>query len=151
MAKSLSALLATGLAAGALGCAPKLYFDQTFRYREELKVTEKGYASLSSAETFDLGPIRKLEAKFDRVQITKLHGSFFLVADGFKNLWRLWADGTDAAAYKKVDLGLTRPLESPTLEVAEKCVVLGFTSGGVAEKRWITAGGKVDKKGCPDV
>jgi hypothetical protein len=143
-------LLAIGLAAGALGCAPKLYFNQTFHYREELKVTEKGYASLASEETFDLGPIRKLETKFDRVQVIKLHGSFFLVGEGFKNVWRLWSDGTDAAAYKKVDLGLTSTMGAPTLEVVEKCVVVSFTSKGSAEKRFVTAGGKVDKNRCPD-
>jgi hypothetical protein len=151
MTRLTTALLALGLCAGALGCAPKLYFDQTFHMKEELKVTDKGYASLASEETFDLGPVIKAEKRLDRVLVIKLHGTFFLIGDGFRNLWKLTPASSDQASYEPVKFdGISSMLNSPSLEVVEKCVVVSFSTKTGAEKRFVTSGGKVGKDKCPD-
>jgi hypothetical protein len=143
------------LAAAALAlaaCAPTLRFNQTWLTQSEAKISDKGFASLSiTGETFDLGPIRQLEGKVDKVIVMKVHGTYFLVGDGFKSVYRLWQGGDDEAHYKAVEFdGAPRSYSSPQLEAAGKCAVITWTKGSGSEKRFITTGGDVDTKGCPD-
>lgn len=136
------------------GCAPTLHANQSFLTAEDLKLSEKGFASFkSTGETMDLGPIRLLEGKVDRVVVHKVHGTLFLVGEGFHSLYRLWPGGDDELHYKPVNLKLD-PLptfSSPALEAAGKCVLFSWKSAaGATEKRYVTAGGDFDSKGCPD-
>jgi hypothetical protein len=146
-------LLAAALAAGAAGCAPSLRFNQTYLTQVEMKVSDKGFASLSTTgESFDLGPIRTLEGKADKVVLIKVHGTYFIAGEGFKSLWRLWQGGDDLAHYKPIEIeGAPRSgFGSPFLEVSGKCAVFSWTKGSGTEKRFVTTGGDVDTKGCPD-
>ena len=146
-------LLAACVAFGAAGCAPTLRFNQTYLTQVELKVSDKGFAALSTTgEIFDLGPIKKAEGKADKVILIKVHGTYFIAGEGFRNLWRLWQGGDDEAHYKPVDIeGAPRTgFGSPLLETAGKCAVFTWTKGSGTEKRFITTGGDVDTKGCPD-
>ena len=145
-------LLALGLALGAAGCAPTLRFNQSFLTAEELKLSDKGFASLkSTGETFDLAPIRKEEGKVDKVILLKVHGTYFIAGEGFRHLWRLWPGGDDEAHYKPVDIeGAPSAFNAPTLEPAGKCAIFSWTKGSGTEKRFVSTGGDVDPKGCPD-
>ena len=148
------ALLALGLALGAAACAPTLRFNQSYLTAEELKLSDKGFASIkSTGETFDLGPIRRAEGKADKIVLLKVHGTYFVAGEGFRHLYRIWPGGDDEAHYKPVDLeGVPAAgFGSPTLEPAAKCVLFTWTKGSGTEKRYVTTGGDVDAKGCPDV
>ena len=91
MSKLPPALLALGLALGANACAPTLRFNQSFLTAEELKLSDKGFASLkSTGETFDLGPIRKAEGRADKVVLLKVHGTYFVAGEGFRFLRNPW-------------------------------------------------------------
>lgn len=152
----LLAALAAGLAlVGAAGCAPTLHFNQSFLVAEELKLSSKGYASLkSTGESFDLQPIQQQEGKVERVVLLKVHGSYLVVGEGFKHLWRLWAGGRDEAKFKPVDLGELQPatggLGSPSLEPAGKCALFKWSKGATTAQVFVTADGDVDAKRCPD-
>ena len=150
----LRACLAASLALPAIGCAPTLRFNQTWLTQAETKISDKGYASLSTTgETFDLGPIKKAEGKAERVIVLKVHGTYFVAGEGFRSLWRLWSGGDDEAHYKAVEIeGAPRTgFSAPLLEVAGKCAAFTWTKGSGTEKRFVTTGGDVDTKGCPDV
>ena len=148
---ALAACLCLGL--GAAGCAPTLRFNQTYLTQVELKVSDKGFAALSTTgEIFDLSAIRKAEGKADKVLLIKVHGTYFIAGDGFRNLWRLWQGGDDEAHYKPVEIeGAPRTgFGSPLLETSGRCAVFSWTKGSGSEKRFVTTGGDVDTKGCPD-
>jgi len=153
MPKATLALFAVCLALGAAGCAPTLRFNQSYLVAEDMKVTDKGYAALkSTGETFDLTPIRTAEGRADHVTILKVHGTYFVTGEGFKNLWRLWPGGDDEVHYKPVDDvgGKSGVFSGVTLEPAEKCAHFTFTKGAMPSSVYVTTGGDVDTKRCPD-
>jgi hypothetical protein len=146
-------LLALGLALGAAGCAPTLRFNQSFLTAEEIRVSDRGFASLkSTGETFDFTPLRTLEGKVDRVILLKVHGTWFVTGEGFRHVYRLWPGGDDEAHYKPIEIEKSPVggFSAPALEPAGKCALFSWTTGGGTEKRWLTAGGDVESKGCPD-
>jgi len=155
MPKATLLLLASCLALGAAGCAPTLRFNQSFLVAEDMKITDKGYASLqSTGESFDLSPIRQVEGKSsaDHVIIFKVHGSYFITGEGFKNLWRLWPSGTDEIHYKPVD-DLVAPKGGFTgvaLAPDGKCALFTFNKSGVPTQVHVSSGGDIDAKRCPD-
>jgi hypothetical protein len=151
--RHLGAGLTAALALALAGCAPTLRFNQTFLTPVELKVSDKGYASLSTTgETFDLSPIKKAEGNAGKALLIKVHGTYFVTGEGFHNLWRLWQGGDDEAHYKPVEIeGAPRTgFSSPQLEVSGKCLLFSWSKGASAEKRFVTTSGDVDTKGCPD-
>lgn len=145
-----------GVAAAALsGCAPTLFFNQSFLASEELKLTKDGYASLkSTGETFDLTPIKSQEAKADRILVIKIHGSYLVAGEGFKKVWRLWGGGgKDKAKYEAVEkLSPAAPagFAGVSLEASGNCALFKQTKGAQAAQTFITADGDVDEKKCPD-
>jgi hypothetical protein len=138
--------LALLLAVFALGCAPKLRFNQSFLVSEELKVARGGFVSLkSTGESFDLGPITRLEPKAERVVVIKLHGSYLLTGDGFHHLYRLWPRGTDEAAYEPVELEPGPDgFVSPTLEISGDCALVRWEQ----RQAFVNAEGDVDANKC---
>ena len=153
MPKATLSLLATCLALGAAGCAPTLRFNQSFLVVEDLKISDKGFASLkSTGESFDLSPIRAAEGRADRVIVLKVHGTFLLTGEGFKNLWRLWPAGSDQIHYAAIDDAKAPKggYSGVSLEPAGKCALFTFTKNGAPTTLYVTAGGDVDSKRCPD-
>jgi hypothetical protein len=153
MPKATLALLATCLALGAAGCAPTLRFNQSFLVAEDMKISDKGYGSLkSTGESFDLSPIRKAEGRADRVIVLKVHGTFLITGEGFKKLWRLWPAGEDEIHYEAID-DVKAPASGFTgvaLEPAGKCALFTFSKNGAPTQVFVTAGGDIDAKRCPD-
>ncbi len=153
MHKATIALFVTCLALGAAGCAPTLRFNQSFLVADDMKISDKGYASLkSTGESFDLSPIRAAEGRVDHVVVFKVHGSYLLVGEGFKHLWRLWPGGQDEVHYQAVD-DITAPgsgFSGVALEPAGKCVRFTFTKGASQSQWFVTSGGDHDAKACPD-
>lgn len=134
----------------ALGCAPKLYFNHSFLVPEELKVTRSGYVSLkSTGESFDFAPIKAQEPRAgERLLLVKVHGTYLVVGDGFRHVWRMWPAGADQAKYKPVgdlDAG-PEGFASPTLEVSGKCGLVRWEE----RQAFVTADGDVDEKKCPE-
>jgi len=153
MPKAPLALLATCLALGAAGCAPTLRFNQSFLVADDMKISEKGYGSLrSTGESFDLSAIRAAEGRADRVTVLKVHGTYFLVGEGFKNLWRLWPGGTDEVHYKAVGdvKAPSNGFSGVALEPAGKCARFTFNKSGSPVQWFVTASGDADAKACPD-
>jgi hypothetical protein len=133
----------------AAGCAPKLYFNQTFLVSEELKVTRTGYVSLkSTGEVFDLSPIRNQEpGAGDRILLAKVHGTYLVVGDGFRRPWRLWPVGGDAAKFEPIDLDPgAGGFQAPTLEMSGDCALLRWQD----RQAFVNADGDVDEKRCPE-
>jgi len=143
-------------AAPGMGCAPTLFFNRSFLTAEELKLNKDGYASLkSTGETFDLGPIKALEAAAgDRVLVLEVHGTYLLVGDNFKRVWRLWHGGTDKAKFEALDKPLSGipggGFSSPTLEPSGKCALMKWKKGTQEGQAFINADGDVDEKKCPE-
>src|SRR5882672_6308432 len=94
------------IALAGMGCTPTLFMNRSFLVPEELKLSSTGYASLkSTGETFDLTPLKAQEPKLgERVQVLEVHGSYLLIGEGWKRVWRIWPAGKDEAKYKAVDL-----------------------------------------------
>ena len=143
-------------ALNAAACAPTLHFNQSFLAAEDMRVSDKGFASLqSTGESFDLTPILKAEGRAARVIVLKLHGSYLLTGEGFKNLWRLWPAGNDEIHFKPIDDAQAPKgsvFSGPALAPAAggKCAVFSFTRNGAPTQLFVTAGGDVDAKRCPD-
>jgi hypothetical protein len=148
------ALIATCIALGAAGCAPTLRFNQSFLVAEDMKISDKGYASLqSTGESFDLSPIRAAEGRVDKVIILKVHGSFIVTGEGFKNVWRLWPAGTDEIHYAAIDdakAAKGQAYSGVSLQPSGKCALFGFNKSGTPAQLYISAGGDIDSKRCPD-
>ena len=143
----ISMLIALAVAA----CAPTLIFNQSFLVPEELKLAPNGYASLkSTGESFDLGPIKQQETKTDRIQILKIHGTYVLVGDGFKKVWRLWPGGKDEMHYEplKLEPG-TQGFSQPALETSGNCALLKWQKGASPAQAYVNADGAVNDKNCP--
>jgi len=153
MHKATLSFLASCLALSAAGCAPTLRFNQSFLASEDLRISDKGYASLkSTGESFDLGPIRAAEGRVDRVVILKVHGTFLLTGEGFKHLWRLFPAGGDEIHYKTIDDAQAPKtgFSGVALDPSGKCALFTFTKNGAPTQLYVTAGGDVDSKRCPD-
>ena len=149
-------LLALVLAAlTGMGCTPTLFMTRSFLVPEELKPSSTGYASLkSTGETFDLTPIKAQEPKMgDRLQVLEVHGSYILVGEGWKRIWRVWPAGKDEAKYKAVKLEsgpAGSVFQSPVLEVSGKCALVKWQSRTGPAQAFINADGDVDAKKCGD-
>jgi hypothetical protein len=133
------------------GCAPTLFFNQSFLTAEELKLARNGYASLkSTGETFDLSPIKAQEPNAgDRVAILKMHGAYLAVGDGFTHAWRLWPGGKDEAHYKPVELNPgAKGFGSPSLEASGNCALIRWQRSGAPAQAFVTSGGDVNDKKC---
>ena len=151
---ALAALTALTALAGA-GCTPTLFMNRSFLVPEELKLSNTGYASLkSTGETFDLTPIKVQEAKAtERLLVLEVHGSYIIVGDGWKRVWRVWPAGKDEAKYKAVKLEsgpAGSVFQSPTLEASGKCALLKWQGKTGPAQAFITADGDVDAKKCGD-
>ena len=132
-------------------CAPALIANQSFLVPEELKLAPNGYASLkSTGETFDLGPIKTQEAKTDRVQVLKVHGTYLVVGDGFRKAWTLWPGGKDEMHYKplKLEPG-PQGFSQAALEASGNCALLKWQKGASPAQTFVNADGDVNDKNCP--
>ena len=154
MSRKLVAPLALCLLFGGMGCAQTLFFNQTFLVPEDLKLSPNGYASLkSTGESFDFTPIKAQEPKAaDRVTLLKVRGTYVVVGDGFRKVWKLWSGGKDKAKFEAIELGSgnTQGFRSPTLEVSGKCALLRWQKGAGTAQAFINSDGDVDEKKCGD-
>ena len=154
MSRTPKALFALVLCALGMGCAPTLFFNQTFLVPEDLKLSGNGYASLkSTGESFDFTPIKAQEPKAaDRITLVKIRGSYIVVGEGFRKVWRLWSGGKDKAKFEAVDLGAGGPqgFQGPTLEVSGKCALLKWQKDAGNAQAFINSDGDVDEKKCGD-
>lgn len=132
-------------------CAPALIANQSFLVPEELKLAPNGYASLkSTGETFDLSPVKTQEAKTDRIQILKVHGSYILVGDGFRHAWTLWPGGKDEMHYKPLGLEPgAKGFAGVALETSGNCALLKWQKGASPAQAYVNADGDVNEKNCP--
>jgi hypothetical protein len=154
MARTTLALFALATLSG-LACTPTLFMNRSFLTPEELKLGPTGYASLkSTGETFDLTPIKAQEPTMgDRVLVLEVHGSYLLVGEGWRKVWRVWPAGKDEAKYKAVDLGAGptgASFKSPSLELSGKCALVKWQQGAAQAQAFITGDGDVDAKKCGD-
>lgn len=154
MSRKLVAPLALSLLVSGMGCAPTLFFNQTFLVPEDLKLSNNGYASLkSTGESFDFTPIKAQEPKAgDHVTLVKVRGTYLVVGEGFRKVWKLWGGGKDKAKYEAVELGSGSPqgFRAPTLEVSGKCALLKWQKGAGTAQAFINSDGDVDEKKCGD-
>ena len=154
MSRTPSALFALVLCSLGMGCAPTLFFNQTFLVPEDLKLSNNGYASLkSTGESFDFAPIKAQEPKAgDRIQLMKIRGSSIVVGEGFRRVWRLWTGGKDKAKFEPVELGagINQGFLSPTLEVSGKCALLKWQKNARPAQAFINSDGDVNETKCGD-
>lgn len=145
----IATIFVLALAAGA--CAPTLNANLSFLVPEELRIAPNGYASLkSTGESFDLSPIKSQEARADRIEVIKVHGTYILVADGWKHVWTLWPGGKDEMHYKPLSLapgGVA--FGQPTLETSGNCALLKWQKGASPAQAYVNADGDVNDKNCP--
>src|SRR5260370_10469316 len=138
-------MLRIPIAALALAaCAPALISNQTFLVPEELKLAPNAYASLkSTGETFDLGAIKQEEAKTDRIDIIKIHGTYLLVGDGYRHSWQLWPGGKDEMHYKplKLEPG-AQGFSAATPEASGNCALLNWQKGPSPGQAYVNAAGE---------
>jgi hypothetical protein len=146
--------LALVLCALGMGCAPTLFFNQTFLVPEDLRLSSNGYASLkSTGESFDFSPIKAQEPKAaDRIILIKIRGSYFVVGEAFRRVWRLWGAGKDKAKFEPIGLGPgnSQGFVSATMEVSGKCALLKWQRGAANVQAFINSDGDVDEKKCSD-
>jgi hypothetical protein len=137
-----------------MGCTPTLFMNRSFLVPEDVKLSNTGYASLkSTGETFDLTPIKAQEpAMGERVLVLEAHGTYVLVGDGWKKVWRVWPSGKDEAKYKALGLlpGNPAGFKSPALEASGKCALLKWDKTTGQGQAFITADGDFNEQKCGD-
>ena len=144
------------LLALASACTPTLFMNRSFLVPEELRLSRGNYASLkSTGETFDLAPIKAQEPGMgDRVTVLEVRGTYLLVGDGFRKIWRIWPAGRDEAKFKAVDLTADKSqgatFKSPSLEASGRCGLLTWHKGASQGRAFITADGDVNEAKCPE-
>ena len=139
-----------------MGCTPTLFMNRSFLVPEEIRLSKTGYGSLkSTGETFDLTPIKAQEPGMgERVTVLEVHGTYLVVGEGFRRVWRIWPAGKDEAKYKAVDLsadkGQGSMFKAPALEASGKCGLLTWQKGASQGRAFITADGDVNEQKCPE-
>lgn len=139
-----------------MGCTPTLFMNRSHLVPEELRLNKTGYASLkSTGETFDLTPIKAQEpAMGDRVTVLEVHGTYLIVGDGFRKVWRVWPASKDEAKYKAVDLAADKAqgasFKTPALEASGKCGLVTWQKGASQGRAFITSDGDVNEQKCPE-
>jgi hypothetical protein len=148
---------AAALALSGTACTPTLFMNRSFLVPEELKLTQTGYASLkSTGETFDLTPIKAREPSVgDRVLVLEVRGSYLIVGDGWKRVWRVWPSGKDEAKFKPVELAADPKAEgatfkAPQLEASGKCGLVTWQRGAGQGKAFINADGDANEQKCEE-
>jgi hypothetical protein len=137
-----------------LGCLPKVYFNQSFTSAERLPITKDGYIALPSGENFDGSLILETE-KTDPKEIVliKIHGTYLLTAEGFKNIWAIFPTSGDKAKIKRISLMKeNESLRDPKFEVSSqtRCVILKYIAGDEPRSVFIDSDGDIDEKKCDD-
>lgn len=114
-------------------CLPKTYFNQSFSSSERLPVTADGYVALPSGESLDASIILQTEKITPKeIHIVKVHGTFLLAADGFKNVWAIFPVSDDKGKVKMLSvLKENEQLSDVEFEVISRsrCIILKFQVG----------------------
>ena len=156
MHRSLSLAAASLALSLGTACTPTLFVNRSFLVPEELRLSNTGYASLkTTGETFDLNKIKAQEPGMgDRVTVLEVHGTYLVVGDGFRKVWRIWPASKDEAKFKAVDLAADKAqgsaFKSPTLEASGKCGLLSWQKGASQGRAFINADGDVNEAKCPE-
>ncbi|MGB9599438.1 MAG: hypothetical protein ACP5KG_08475 [Myxococcota bacterium] len=139
---------------GLLACLPKVYFNQSFSSQERLPITKDGYIALPDGESFDASLILEEEKITPRdISIIKVHGTFLIVSDGFKNLWAIFPTSGDKGKVKRISfLKENEKFSNPQFEVSSKtrCIILKFDTEEGQKAVFIDKDGDVEEKRCDD-
>ena len=94
------------------------------------------------------GGRQKIET--DRVEILKVHGTYVLVGDGYKKVWKLWPGGKDLYHYEplKLEPG-AGGFSQPTLEASGNCALLKWQKGASPAQAFVNSDGAFNDKNCP--
>lgn len=133
-----------------IGCAPTLYINETYRKAYEVPVVD-GNIALDNGIQIEVRAILEQEKqKPEKLWITRLVGSYVLVAEGFRHVWMLRPAGETKASYAPTEIVTTGGLRGVKLlhNSAYRCVTL--TTGEGAGQTWfIHASGRAADK-CSD-
>ncbi len=136
------------------GCLPKVYFNQSFSSPEKVPVTKDGYIALPNGENFDGSLILETEKMTPKdVAIVKIHGTYLVAADGFRNLWAVFPVSGDKAKVKRVSfLKENETFSNTAFEVSSqtRCVIFRFSAESGARTIFVDKDGDVEEKKCDD-
>ncbi len=135
-------------------CLPKTYFNQSFSSSEKVPITTDGYIALPSGEAFDASIILNEEKTTPKdINIVKVHGTYILAADGFRNIWAIFPASGDKGKVKRLTLlKENERLSDVQFEVSSKsrCVIMKFQTDGSPHSVFIDRDGDIDEKRCDD-
>lgn len=135
---------------GAMGCAPTLYINETYRKALEVPVVD-GNIALDNGVQIEIRAILKEEKQTpEKVWVTRLLGAYVLAANGFRRVWMLRPTGETKASYAGIELLASGTLQDIRLlhNSAYRCVTL--TTGGGAGKTWFIHGSGAVGEKCND-
>ncbi len=139
---------------GLVSCLPKVYFNQSFSASEKVPVTKDMYIALPDGENFDGSLIFMTEKVTPRdINIIKVHGTFLVVGDGFKNLWAIFPVSGDRAKVKRISfLKENEVFSNPVFEVSSqsRCVILKYYVEDISKSVFVDKDGDVEEKKCDD-
>lgn len=139
---------------GITACLPKVYFNQSFSSPEKVPVTKDGYIALPNGENFDGSLIFEEEKITPRdINIVKVHGTFLIASDGFRNIWALFPVSGDKGKLKRISfLKENEKFSNPQFEVSSntRCVILKYETEQGVKSVFIDNDGDVDEKRCDD-
>lgn len=137
-----------------ISCLPKIYFNQTFSSAEKVPVTKDGYIALPDGENFDGSIILEEEKTSPKdISVVKVHGTYLVVADGFRHLWAIFPVSGDKAKVKRIDLlKEDEKFSDPGFEISSqtRCVIFKFNTENGIRSVFVDRDGDVDEKRCDD-
>lgn len=137
-----------------IGCLPKVYFNQSFSSPEKVPVTKDGYIALPNGENFDGSLIFETERMTPKdINIVKIHGTYLVVADGFRNLWAIFPVSGDKAKLKRISfLKDNETLLTTAFEVSSqtRCAIFKFSTENTSKSLFVDRDGDVDERKCDD-
>ncbi len=137
-----------------ISCLPKIYFNQTFSSAEKVPVTKDGYIALPDGENFDGSIILEEEKRSpEDISVVKVHGTYLVVADGFRHLWAIFPVSGDKAKVKRIDLiKEDEKFSDPGFEISSqtRCVIFKFNTENGSRSVFVDRDGDIDEKRCDD-
>ncbi|MCX7959200.1 MAG: hypothetical protein N3B13_09150 [Deltaproteobacteria bacterium] len=148
--KKVILLLILGLSA----CLPKVFFNQSFSSPEKVPVSKDGYIALPSGENFDGSLILETEKMTPKdISIIKIHGTYLVVAEGFRHLWAVFPVSGDKAKVKRISiLKENETFSNVVFEVSSKtrCIIFRFSTENGQRTVFVDSDGDAEENKCDD-
>lgn len=141
-----------GMVLGLWGCPPTLYINNSFRQAVKVPLAA-GMISLNRGESIELKEVLKVEKVTPKkLIITRLFGTYYVTANGFRYVWRIAPAGREKASFTKIEVQPSGTLLQPQFLHSESHNCITLVSGeAAAQKKWsIHPSGQVKGK-CTDV